>query len=459
MSIAPILTAIAGETLVESYTPFSPQETLNVELIATWSDGDTATTGLSVAEREGYVYLVNGQGGFLVLDARWPEDSGVKLSMVIETLNCTGIAVSTFGPGNKMDAVYTEQPPVRKYWVAFPFKQYDPAQKALVLKGIRILRIDTLGNTDSVINLTGSPYNKVDQLAVAGADNAPCVAFRTSDSGNIYYAYISASVSLALLWRNDAYRDPAYFPLLENEGNYIHLAFYGKSSKPEYGNGIHWMKFAYNNPGNPSVNTSVYYGEIPDWLSFDLSSDNRPWIVWEHGDSVYLVRHTGLAWDGFKTVASSHAKWPDISMRGPDTAWVAWHKSSVDSVFVRGYMPYGRISKFNGPVGRAKADSSFPQIELSGTTVFVLWADSNIVQVGEVSQNPNPSKPWSYDTRLAKGVQRPLGYSFTNALLEATPLHSLYPGLITRGADRIMALWTEGEYDIHRAYHKLFEVQ
>ncbi len=376
-----------------------------------------------------------------------------------DTLLASRHSEATFGPGNKMDAVYTEQPPVRKYWVAFPFRQYDPAQKALVLKGIRVLRIDTLGNADSVVNLTGSPYNKVDQLALAGADNAPCVAFTTSDSGNIYYAYIGASVSRTLLWRNDSYRDSAYFPLLENEGNYIHLVFYGKSSKPEYGNGIHWMKFTYNDPGNPSVHTSTYYGEIPDWLSFDLNSDNKPWIAWEHGDSVYLVRHTGLAWGDFKTVASSYAKWPDISMRGPDTAWVAWHKFSVDSVFVRGYMPYGLISKFNGPVSRAKADSSFPQIEISGTTVFVLWADSNIVQVGEVSPNPNSYKPWSYDTRLAKGVQSPLGYSFTNALLESTPLHSLYPDLVARSSNRIMALWNEGEYDAHRVRYGLEVVE
>ena len=88
------LLALSGQSPAQGfYKPFSPQETLNVELIATWSDGDSLTTGLSVAEREGYVYLANGQGGFLVLDARWPEDSGVKLSMVVETLNCTGIAV------------------------------------------------------------------------------------------------------------------------------------------------------------------------------------------------------------------------------------------------------------------------------------------------------------------------------------------------------------------------------
>jgi len=291
-----------------------------------------------------------------------------------DTLLASRDPKATFGPGNKMDAVYTDQPPVRKYWVAFPYKQYDPAQKALVLKGIRVLRIDTLGNADSVVNLTGSPYNKVDQLALAGADNAPCVAFTTSDSGNIYYAYIGASVSRTLLWRNDAYRDSAYFLLLENEGNYIHLVFYGKSSKPEYGNGIHWMKFTYNNPGSPSVNASIYYGEIPDWMSFDLNSDNKPWIVWEHGDSVYLVRHTGLAWGDFKTVASSYAKWPDIAMRGQNEAWVAWHNANDHKVYVKGYEPYNPFGtpKYNGDVGPAEGDSSFPQIDLSGTAVFVL---------------------------------------------------------------------------------------
>lgn len=392
---------------------------------------------------------------------KYPEQAYMTMREYIkaydqaDTLLASRHSEATFGPGNKIDAAYTDQPPVRKYWVAFPFKQYDPAQKALVLKGIRVLRIDTLGNTDSVVNLTGSPYNKVDQLAIAGADNAPCIAFTTSDSGNIYYVYIGASVSRTLLWRNDTYRDSAYFPLLENEGNYIHLVFYGKSTKPDYGNGIHWMRFTYNDPGSPFVDTSIPYGEIPDWMSFDLNSDNKPWIVWEHRDSVYLVRHSGLAWDDFKTVASSCAKWPDISMKGPETAWVAWHKFSTDSIFVRGYTPYGLTSKFNGPVGRTKADSSFPQIDLLGTSVFVLWSDSNIVQVGEVFPNPNPYKPWSFDTRLAKGLQTPFGYSFTNALLESTPLHSLYPGIVARSATRIMTLWTEGEYDAHRVGYGL----
>ncbi len=74
------------------YTPFSPQETLNVELIATWSDGDTSTSGLSVAAKDGYVYMAGGDGlGLKLLDARWPKDSGVKEVAVIETLRCRGV--------------------------------------------------------------------------------------------------------------------------------------------------------------------------------------------------------------------------------------------------------------------------------------------------------------------------------------------------------------------------------
>ncbi|MEO0139992.1 MAG: hypothetical protein ABIM88_00395 [candidate division WOR-3 bacterium] len=62
-----------------AYLPFLPQETLNVELIATWSDGDTSNNGCSVVARDGYVYLALGSGGLSVLDARYPDDSVVEV--------------------------------------------------------------------------------------------------------------------------------------------------------------------------------------------------------------------------------------------------------------------------------------------------------------------------------------------------------------------------------------------
>jgi len=87
------LLALSGQSPKGAYLPFSSRETLNVELIATWSDGDSLTTGLSVAEREGYVYLAMGDGGLWILDARWPEDSGISEVALIETLGCYGAYV------------------------------------------------------------------------------------------------------------------------------------------------------------------------------------------------------------------------------------------------------------------------------------------------------------------------------------------------------------------------------
>ena len=31
------------------------------------------------------------------------------------------------------------------YWVAFPFRQYEPSAESLALKGIRIVRVDSTG--------------------------------------------------------------------------------------------------------------------------------------------------------------------------------------------------------------------------------------------------------------------------------------------------------------------------
>jgi len=332
-----------------------------------------------------------------------------------------------------------------------------------VLKGIRIVRADTLGHVDSVINLTGNPYRKVDQLALASTENAPCIAFTTSDSGNLYYAYVGASVSRTLMWVNNNYNSPAYFPGLFGQGSYIHLLFYGYSSKSdEFGTGIHWKKFTYNTPGSPTVDQSsgTIGGSdwVPDWMSFDLSSSNYPWAVWEHGDSVFLRRNTGSGWDATtKVVSSSHAKWPDIAMRGTDTAWVAWHNSYKDSVFVKGYQPYSLLStpRFDGSVGRAKAEASYPQIDLYSSTVYVLWSDSSVVLVKD---SLNPYKPWSYELRVAEGTPgNP--YTFSNSLLAESPLHSLYPCFLARALHSLVLLWTEGEYEIHRAEYGLKVVE
>ncbi len=92
MSQLLLLLALSGQSPDQGfYTPFSPQETLNVDLVATWSDGDSVNTGYSVTERAGYVYLALGGGGLAILDARYPEDSGITEVMILETLRCYSV--------------------------------------------------------------------------------------------------------------------------------------------------------------------------------------------------------------------------------------------------------------------------------------------------------------------------------------------------------------------------------
>ncbi len=88
------LLALPGQSPEKAYLPFSPEsptgriwdlrsdfqkETLNIDFIASWGDGDTSNNGCSVVARNGYVYLALGPGGLSVLDARNPEDSVVEV--------------------------------------------------------------------------------------------------------------------------------------------------------------------------------------------------------------------------------------------------------------------------------------------------------------------------------------------------------------------------------------------
>jgi len=86
-----LLSVFSGQSPDQGfYTPFSPQETLNTEFIASWGDGDTSNNGCSVVARDGYVYLALGPEGLSVLDARNPEDSVAEVynedSVVVDGL-------------------------------------------------------------------------------------------------------------------------------------------------------------------------------------------------------------------------------------------------------------------------------------------------------------------------------------------------------------------------------------
>ncbi|MEO0181568.1 MAG: hypothetical protein ABIN54_09715, partial [candidate division WOR-3 bacterium] len=380
---------------------------------------------------------------------KYPEQAYMTMREYIkaydqtDTLLASRHSKATFGPGNKL-ALVPALGTISKCWVTFPYKQYDPAQKTLVLKGIRVLKMDTLGNTDSVINLTGLPYNKVDQVAIAIAGGRPCIAFTTSDSGNLFYWYRGLANPVQL-WSSGAHTGQALFPDIQGLGDTIHLVFYGRYQSSYY---IRWLKFRYDQPSSNSKNLNV--GAEPAWLSFDLNNQRYPWVVWGRNDSVYLARYNGSDWDETKTVASSYAKWPDIAISGPDTAWIAWHNSYKDSVFVKGYRPYALTRPiYDGSVGPARAEASHPRIDYYSNKAYLLWADSVIVQVGPIGPNPNPYKPWSYNILYAHGRS-----SFAGASAGDTPLHSIYPSLSVRATDKILSIWTEGEYEIEGVFFK-----
>jgi len=86
------LLALSGQSPAQGfYTPFSPQETLNVDFIASWGDGNPISEGKSVAVKEGYIYLGT-ETGLYLLDGRFPADS-LPLIPVVETLGCGGVYI------------------------------------------------------------------------------------------------------------------------------------------------------------------------------------------------------------------------------------------------------------------------------------------------------------------------------------------------------------------------------
>jgi len=91
MSKIALLLALSGQGPEGAYTPFSPQETLNIEFIASWGDGDTGTNGASVAVRNGYAYLAIGGNGLAVLDARDPQDTVIEVHR-IDSVPFRGVA-------------------------------------------------------------------------------------------------------------------------------------------------------------------------------------------------------------------------------------------------------------------------------------------------------------------------------------------------------------------------------
>ncbi|MGB9590018.1 MAG: hypothetical protein ACPL68_03950, partial [Candidatus Hydrothermia bacterium] len=366
-----------------------------------------------------------------------------------DTLLASRHSEATFGPGNKL-ALVPARGTISKCWVAFPYKEYVSAQESLVLKGIRVLKMDTLGNVDSVINLTASPYNKVDEVAIAVAGGRPCIVFTTSDSGNLFYWYRGIA-NPERLWSSGTHTGQALFPDIQDLGDTIHVLFYGRYQSSYY---IRWLKFRYDDPSSSSTNLNV--GAEPAWLSFDLNNQGYPWVVWSLGNSVYLSRWDGSAWSATKTVVNSYAKWPDIAMSGSDTAWVAWHNSDKDSVFVKGYQPYNSFGTpiFNGSVGPSRAEASYPKIDYYSNKAYLLWADSNRVETDPQTHLVNPYKPWSYDILYAHGRR-----SFTKASIGDTPLHSLYPSFSARVADKFLSVWTEGEYGIERVYYRPLGVE
>ena len=87
------LLALSGQSPAQGfYTPFSPQETLNVDFIASWGDGDTSNKGHSVVVKDGYIYLALGQQGMVVLDGRNPKDTLIEVHRVDSVL-CEGLAL------------------------------------------------------------------------------------------------------------------------------------------------------------------------------------------------------------------------------------------------------------------------------------------------------------------------------------------------------------------------------
>ena len=78
-----------------TFLPLAPDtDSVNIRLIASWSDGDNTTEGLDVVVKEGYAYLALGRRGIAILDVRFPEDSGVRVVGRIDSIVCDGLALS-----------------------------------------------------------------------------------------------------------------------------------------------------------------------------------------------------------------------------------------------------------------------------------------------------------------------------------------------------------------------------
>jgi len=267
-----------------SYLPFSPQETLNVELVATWSDGDSVNTGYSVTERAGYVYLALGGGGLAILDARYPEDSIVEVYRV-DSLPFRGVGVKdsflfAFSGNGRFDCYSIADPdsPVflsrtmiyksgkdEKQTNAFV---YIVGNYAYVTAGTSGPYIVDISNPDSIF-LTGTGYFSARQVAFT----PPCYLY-TASWGAIFILDVSDPANPVCV---DTFGLGNGWETIETEGNLL-VATAGNVAEA----------YDISDPLNP-----VYlHGGIAGWWIHDIlmrrnGSGTR--LLYTAGDDYFLV--------------------------------------------------------------------------------------------------------------------------------------------------------------------------
>jgi hypothetical protein len=374
--------------------------------------------------------------------------------------------IATYGPGAKI-APYVGLGGPPQYWVVYPIKEYEPTSKALVKKGIRIIRTDTLGNIDSVINLTGSPYDSVIEVALASTYNELDLVFTSkplsSAANKLYYTrIIGNNVMISSLWSKPD--SSAFFPeihLFASDSAFVSFATKDAKSVPwpPVGDAIRTMEFQRSNPASAfksCYNTTVF------WVSSDISTDKRLHLAWEESNGVIKYRSWKRGtWGMPYIVASSNASHPDIAMSSSvaNEAWICWLDTQKDSVMVRGQV-YGfppPPAKFLGSVGEAKSadqevEDPVPKIKLHGSKFYVTW-ENNMIVYGPDKVTPNPYKHWSYQIMLAMGELQPGGgttYRVSSGIMKQDPLNCRYPDFLVKDSLKLMTIYTHGQYGIHR---------